>query len=131
MQFHEFTNGDLTLLFCLILIFIDVISGVTNAIFNRELSSQKMREGGKHKAALIIVLCLGAIMAYGGVYIGLDSAFCACIEIAIGSYIGFMELISILENVCLMNPELKISRLFSIFGVEDEKEGGKDGSREA
>lgn len=69
----------------------DVIAGVLQAIINRNMDSQKMREGLIHKALIIMILILSFVIHYT-FNLGIVSKF-VCI------YVIVMEIISILENL--------------------------------
>lgn len=69
----------------------DVITGVLQAIINKNLDSQVMRNGLIHKALVILILVLSFIIQY---------AFnLPIISKVVSIYIIVMELISIIENL--------------------------------
>lgn len=69
----------------------DVVAGVLQAIINRNMDSQKMREGLIHKALIIMILILSFVI---------ECTFnLSIVSKAVCIYIIFMELISIVENL--------------------------------
>lgn len=75
----------------LIFMLADIITGVIQAVINKNLDSQKMREGLLRKLGLILIVILSFIIHY---------AFnISIISKAIIVYIVLMETLSILENL--------------------------------
>lgn len=108
-------------------ILLDIISGVTQAICNHELSSEKLRKGAFHKFSFVIIICLAYLIDYGVGYIDLGFNFPIVWPTCI--YICLTEVVSITENIILINPELKGSKLIKLF-KPSELEEKKDGDTE-
>lgn len=89
----------------LILIVLDVVFGFTNALLKCEVSSSKMREGLQHKLGSIFLI-LAADIVDGALLGGVDLGVNAPVLTAVCLYISLMELISCLENISKLNPEL-------------------------
>lgn len=108
--------------FALAFIFLDVATGYAQAVANHCVSSEKMRAGFWHKLALVFAM-LAAGLADMAAAVEIDLGFsmplfeCAC------CYICLMELMSILENVKKMNPELEDTPLLKLFGKEEDDDG--------
>lgn len=87
----DFTNifwqGGATLIFMVA----DIITGFMQAIINKDVDSQKMREGIMRKGLLILVIILSFVAQYAFNIPQVSKVVCL--------YIIFMEVISILENV--------------------------------
>lgn len=106
---------------------LDFLSGMTKAVCLGELRSTKMRQGLFHKSALILCMVLG---------VGVDEAqrvmdigFSVPVSSSICIYIVLMEISSILENICQLNPELMPEKLRLVFGqgrgtVHKDESGG-------
>ena len=92
------------LLFVCVLMVLDIITGLVNAIMHNEFKSYKMREGLYHKAGNMLVIGLGILVDIEQGYF--DLGLPVDITIAICQYIAFMEIGQILENVCKINPDL-------------------------
>lgn len=88
---------------CVFMLF-DIISGTTKAVKNKELSSTKAREGLYHKFGFLLLLIFAAFLNYAQGYIQLG------VEVplleATSIYICCTELISTLENLRQISPEL-------------------------
>lgn len=87
----DFTNifwqGGATLIFMVA----DIITGFMQAVINKDVDSQKMREGIMRKGLLILVIILSFVAQYAFNIPQVSKVVCL--------YIIFMEIISILENV--------------------------------
>lgn len=70
----------------------DIVSGFISAIINKNVYSQKMREGILRKLLLLVAMGLSFVMQHAFFNINIISKF-VCL------YIIFMEIISILENL--------------------------------
>lgn len=107
--------GDCWYLFVIPLVFniLDIITGFTAAIANKNVSSSAMREGLFHKLGFIFALILAALLQYASGLLDLG------IEIptlgAVAVFIVLTEAVSILENIADMNPALANNGFFKIF----------------
>lgn len=111
------------MIIAILLIVLDVLTGMMKGYATKTLSSEKMRLGFWHKSANITLL----LLAYGatGARLFIDGLpeWTSGIYIFIASYVTIMELTSVLENLTVINPELNAKLLFSRFGInKDEKE---------
>lgn len=100
----------------LIFIGLDFLTGTIKAIKNNELSSKKLRDGIFKKIALVIVLALGYLLDYGAHYIGMDIP--VNVVVLISAYIGYMEAVSMIENLAEINPEIVPEKLKELIGVD-------------
>lgn len=98
---------------------LDIISGFTAAVINKRVDSSKMKEGLLHKCGFILAICLGCLCDYSMVYI--DVGFNIPIQEAVCVYIILTELMSNLENLGKISPELSNTQFMSIF--KRNKEG--------
>lgn len=95
-------------------IVLDFITGLIKAFATGTFSSTKMREGLWHKTSLVLVVILGVLVDYAQVY--LDLGISVPVAVAVCTYISLMEIASILENVCKINPDLMPEKLAKLFG---------------
>ena len=95
-------------------IVLDFASGMVKAFATNKFTSTKMREGLFHKIGLLLCIVLGYMIDYAQAY--LDLGFTAPVAIAICVYITLMEIASIVENLCKINPEIMPDKLTEIFG---------------
>lgn len=82
----------------------DILTGLIKAKHDGSYNSSIMREGGYHKCMEILAVVGSYGIEYATQYVELG------IQIplvgAVVTYICIMELISIIENMCAVNPEL-------------------------
>lgn len=107
-----------------LLVLIDYITGVVNAIMNGELSSKKMRQGLGHKSAYLAIICVALIVEYGSAYINLGIGLPVFIPVCVG--ICLIEITSIMENCVKINPDLKGSNILNIFDIDRKENDGKE-----
>ena len=95
-------------------IVLDFITGLVKAICTNTFSSGKMREGLWHKASLVLLIILALLVEYAQGFMELGIT----IPVVGGAsvYIPLMELGSILENLCKINPERMPDKLHRLFG---------------
>lgn len=112
---------------CGILIIMDIVCGVVGAARNRELCSSIMRDGMYNKFGEVMLLLIAiianevlAMPPFDSMGISPDIAYIVAI------YIAGMELLSILENICKINPELPFAKILMMFNI-DVDENRTDG----
>lgn len=92
------------MLFCLGVILLDIVTGIIKAIKNKKFDSSKMRKGGINKICEVLVLILGLLLKealpHFKITLNFDVLFVIC------SYIFFMEIVSIIENIGEINDKL-------------------------
>lgn len=94
-------------------IFIDYITGVVNAAMHSRLKSSKMREGLGHKFAYCVLIFISYIIDTIQLNSSLNLPFELFPVVSLG--IIAIELTSIIENVCEINPELKEAKFMNVF----------------
>lgn len=82
----------------------DIVTGLLKAWHDKKIDSTILREGLFHKAGEVLLMGL----SIGGEYAAevADLGFTIPLSTFVGSYIILMELVSILENIIDINPEL-------------------------
>ena len=103
-----FWQGGATLIFMVG----DIISGIIQAVINKNLDSQKMREGILRKILLILVVILSFIFQYAFNIPAISKVVCI--------YIILMEIISILENV--KKAGIDLGKLGDLLKIKNENE---------
>lgn len=96
-----------------IFIVIDFITGTAKAIKEKNCNSSIMREGLFHKCASIIMITLGYLIDYAQHYI--DLGINVSVSTSICAYIILMEIMSIVENVGKINPNILPDKIKDIF----------------
>lgn len=101
----------------------DILTGLIKALAKDGLNSTILRKGMYHKLSEILTVVGAGLLQYGADYIQLGVDIPALIGVA--SYICIMELVSIIENLAMLNPSLY--KLFKPFlnKLKDEDKNGK------
>lgn len=94
-------------------VFTDYITGVVNAAMHSRLNSSKMREGLGHKFAYCALIFISYIIDEIQLNSSLNLPFELFPIVSLG--IIAIELTSIIENVCEINPELKEAKFMDVF----------------
>lgn len=107
---------------CLVLILFDVLTGITAAVKNKELCSTSMREGLYNKIGEVLLLVLAAVCSCLMEAEPISSlGVPANVMDAVGVYIAGMELLSIVENICKIAPDLPLAKVLYIFNIKSQK----------
>ena len=101
----------------------DVVTGLIKAGYNGNYNSAIMRQGGFHKSMEVMAMAVAYFVEYAIVYINMGVDVPAVPAVTV--YICIMELISILENICAVNPQM--CALFKPY--LDKLKGGNDASK--
>nr|DAO65968.1 MAG TPA: holin [Caudoviricetes sp.] len=104
-------------------IMFDVVTGLIKAGYNGNYNSAIMRQGGFHKSMEVMAMAVAYFIEYAIVYINIGVDVPAVPAVTV--YICIMELISILENICAVNPQM--CALFKPY--LDKLKGGNDASK--
>ena len=101
----------------------DVVTGLIKAGYNGNYNSAIMRQGGFHKSMEVMAMAVAYFVEYSVVYVNIGVDVPAVPAVTV--YICIMELISILENICAVNPQM--CALFKPY--LDKLKGGNDASK--
>lgn len=101
---------------------LDILTGFTQAVVNKCVDSQVMKKGLMHKCGFLLAIMFGCLCEYTMVYI--DMGFTLPIQNTVCIYIIATEIISILENLSKISPELSDAKFMSIFNRKDNSSGG-------
>lgn len=111
---------------CGVLIVMDIVCGVVAALRNRELCSSVAREGMYNKIGEVMLLLIGII---ANEILGIPPfdtlGISPGIAYLVAAYIAWAELISILENICKINPDLPFAKILMMFNI-DVDDGERD-----
>lgn len=104
------------------LILTDIVSGILKAAYQKKLNSKSIKKGGLKKLSSLIIIITCMIIEHGLIlldYQYIPLTLIACI------YISIMEVISIIENIQVMNPNIKglISLIYKILGGNENDDG--------
>lgn len=85
-------------------IIFDVLTGLLKAFKNNNIDSTILREGLLHKISEILVAIGSGLLPYGLSYVNFNIDL--PILPVVAAYICLMELVSSIENLCDVNPQL-------------------------
>ena len=110
------------IVFLVVAIFIafDIITGIIEGLYKGEINSTKLRQGLYHKLSEIICIIGAYLLEIGVKYIDLGINLHLLNIVSV--YICTMELVSIIENICEINPSL--AKLFKPY--LEKLKGGKN-----
>ena len=94
-------------------ILLDLVTGLIKAFKEKSYSSTIMREGLYHKTGSILCVIFGVLVDYTQQFV--DIGVSVPVAISICAYIVIMEVGSIIENVCAINPEILPNKLQDFF----------------
>ena len=111
----------------MLLVLLDVIFGISNALMNKNFSSTVLREGIVHKLSEFGIIAVGVIVD-GLLFAGLDLGFNGPVLAFFLVCLIVMELGSIMELLAQMNPELANNKAFMLLASvkEPEREEGEE-----
>ena len=94
-------------------IVLDMITGIIKAFKEKSYTSSVMRQGLFHKCGSVLCVAFGVLVDYSQHY--LDLGVSIPVAFSICAYIVLMEIGSIIENVCAINPHIMPAKLKSYF----------------
>lgn len=98
---------------------LDIITGIITAVKNKDIQSSKLRDGLFKKVGFILCYFVAWLIDTEGSQIGfqLNTQILPIIIL----YVCSTELVSILENICKINPCILPEKLMELFHVSDIK----------
>ena len=109
------SNMVLAYIFTGSFIILDIISGFSQAVANKTVDSSIMRRGLWHKLAYVFAIMLAVLCQYGVGYIPLGVTVDLIIPVC--SFISLTEIVSIIENLAKLNPDIADSKLLDLFSI--------------
>lgn len=97
---------------------LDLLTGIVSAIKGKEIKSSKLRDGLFKKVGFILCYALAWCMDSYGYIIGFDLSVRILPVVVL--YSCTTELVSILENISKINPDLLPDKLMEMFHVSKE-----------
>lgn len=87
-----------------IFILFDIVTGLVKALYKEGLNSTYLRKGLYHKLSEVLAVVGSGLLEYGIGYVnlGVDLPVLGVVSV----YICSMELVSIIENLAIVNPGL-------------------------
>lgn len=99
---------------------LDLVTGMIAAIRSKEIQSSKLRDGLFKKAAFILCYFLAWLIDAYGNTVGFSIGVPVLPVIVL--YVVTTELVSIIENIAKINPDLLSSKLLEMFHVKQGTE---------
>ncbi len=97
---------------------LDIITGFIQAVINKCVDSQVMKRGLLHKCGFLLAIVFGCLCEYSMYYI--DLGFTVPIQDTVCVYIIVTEMVSVLENLAKISPELADAKFMNIFKKDKE-----------
>lgn len=97
---------------------VDIVTGIICALKNKDVQSSKLRDGLFKKIGFIICYFVAWLVDTEGSLIGFHIDV-SILPIVI-TYVCVTELVSILENICKINPDIMPEKLMEIFHINKD-----------
>lgn len=97
---------------------LDLVSGIVAGVKNKDIQSSKLRDGLFKKVGFILCYFIGWVVETYGYVIGFNIPNILHVIIV---YVCTTELVSIIENICKINPDLLPEKLLQLFNITKEK----------
>lgn len=110
-------NAFYPIIIALIFNGVDLITGIISAIKNKEIKSSKLRDGLFKKVGFLLCYFVAWLVDTYGKYVGFQLGVSILPIIIL--YVCTTELVSIIENICKINPDLVPDKLMNLFHVSD------------
>ena len=95
-------------------ILLDMVTGLIKAFKEKSYTSTIMREGLFHKCGSVLCVAFGVLVDYTQTLVDIGVTVPVAIPVCV--YIILMEIGSVIENICAINPDIlpdKIKAFFS------------------
>ncbi len=110
-----------------IMMVLDVVFGFAEAVRQKDIQSEKLRNGLWHKAGFVGLIVLAYVIEYTAQYA--DLGFDVPTVLAVCIYVIVTEIVSVFENLCVLNPHLVESPLGALFSQTPKVEEAEDASK--
>ena len=104
----------------LVLMSLDILLGLAGAVKDKNVQSSRMREGLWHKCGSIGLIVLAYILEEAVDHVDLGLVFPGVVVVC--AYIIVMEVGSCLENLVVLNPELKNNPIMRVFATREKED---------
>lgn len=104
-----------------IFVILDIGSGFIAAVAEHEVKSSKAWIGLFKKLGYVLAMALAVAVEIACLYLPLP--FVPELFVPVCVLICLIEIMSILENITRINPDLKTDKFFSIFGSKEGSDG--------
>lgn len=108
-----------TIFIALVFNALDLVTGIITAVKNKDIQSSKLRDGLFKKVGFLLCYFVAWLVDTQGAKIGFQ--FGVPILPIIILYVCTTELVSILENICKINPDILPEKLMELFHISNVK----------
>lgn len=98
---------------------LDLITGIITAVKNKDIKSAKLRDGLFKKIGIMLCYFVAWLVDTQGARIGFKIGISILPIIIL--YVCTTELVSILENICKINPDILPEKLMELFHISEIK----------
>jgi hypothetical protein len=92
---------------------LDILTGFCGALKEGDVSSKKLRNGLWHKAGFAGLIALAVLLVGATQYVDLGIDIPAVEVVCV--YVIFTEVVSVIENLCVLNDQIAASPLGKLF----------------
>lgn len=103
---------------------LDIATGISQAIYNHTLDSKILRNGMFHKLSYVFAVVLALFLEWACQY--LELGFECKVFIPLAVYIVVTEVVSVLENLTKLNPDLVNSPIFKLLSSAQNRRKDDD-----
>lgn len=100
---------------------LDMVTGLIKAFKKKNYTSSIMREGLFHKCGSVLCVVFGILVDYAQTLVDIGVSVPVALSLCV--YVILMEIGSIIENLCTINPEIMSEKLQGFF---TKLNGGKE-----
>lgn len=111
-------NTYYSIVIALIFNALDLLTGIVASIKNKEVKSSKLRDGLFKKVGFMFCYFIGWLVDTQGYRVGFNITNVLPIILL---YACTTELVSIIENICKINPDILPEKLLEIFNLKKDK----------
>lgn len=97
---------------------LDLLTGIVASVKNKEVKSSKLRDGLFKKVGFMFCYFVGWLVDTQGYRVGFNITNVLPIILL---YACTTELVSIIENICKINPDILPEKLLEIFNLKKDK----------
>ena len=108
-------NTYYSIVIALIFNALDLLTGIVASVKNKEVKSSKLRDGLFKKVGFMFCYFIGWLVDTQGYRVGFNITNVLPIILL---YSCTTELVSIIENICKINPDILPEKLMSIFHIK-------------
>lgn len=110
-------NTYYSIVIALIFNALDLLTGIVASVKNKDVKSSKLRDGLFKKVGFMFCYFIGWLVDTQGYRVGFNITNVLPIILL---YSCTTELVSIIENICKINPDILPEKLMSIFHIKKD-----------